>query len=71
MQALIWLGAGLTLVGVAGLVWCILIALRARNAGLDDADLKARLQRVVAMNMGALALSALGLMCVVIGILLG
>ena len=35
MQALIWIGAALTLAGVAGLVWSILLALRARRSGQD------------------------------------
>ncbi len=64
-------GAGLTLVGVLMLVWCIIIAMRARRAGLDDEALKARLQGVVALNLGALAVSAIGLMAVVVGLFLG
>jgi len=71
MQALIPIGATLSLAGVAGLIWCIVLALRARRAGLDDAALRARLQHLVALNLAALGVSALGLMLVVIGILLG
>lgn len=61
----------LTLVGVVGLGWCILEAVRAKRANLDEDALKARLQRLVAMNLGALAVSALGLMSVVVGLALG
>ena len=71
MGNLIWIGAVVSLVGIAGLIWCVMIALRARREGLDDAAMKERLQKVVAINMGALFLSAIGLMMVVIGILLG
>lgn len=71
MENLIWIGATVSLIGIAGLIWCVLIALKARRAGLDEATMKARLQKVVAINMGALFLSAIGLMMVVIGILLG
>ena len=71
MQMLVWIGAILTLLGVAGLVWCVLIAVRAKREGLSDTDMKARLQNVVALNMGALAISALGLMCVVLGLAFG
>ena len=70
MQILIWTGALVTLLGVAGLVWCVVSVARARRAGLDDASMKARLQKVVALNMGALFLSVIGLMMVVVGILL-
>jgi len=71
MQAVIWTGAAITLLGVAGLGYCIVRAARARRAGLDDAAMRAELQRVVAINMGALGLSILGLLFVVAGIFLG
>lgn len=71
MDGLIWTGAAVTLAGLGGLIWCIVKVAAARRAGLDDATLRARLQHVVALNLGALLLSALGLMMVVAGILLG
>ena len=70
MQALVWAGALVSLCGVAGLVFCVLRALRARRAGLSDEAMRAELQRVVVVNMAALAVSALGLMMVVLGIFL-
>lgn len=70
MQVLIWAGAAITLAGLVGLVWCALDILRARRGGLDDAALRGRLQRAVVYNLGALFLSALGLMMVVTGVLL-
>lgn len=71
MQALIWGGAALTLAGVAGLGYCVLRAMKAKKSGVDEAAMRAELQRVVAINMGALGASALGLAAVVSGILLG
>lgn len=71
MENLIWIGALVTLLGLAGLLWCIVKVSRAKRQGLDDAALKETLQKVVALNLGALFLSAIGLMMVVIGILLG
>lgn len=71
MQTLIWIGAAVTVAGVVLLLWCILSIARARKAGLPDAELRARLQRVVVLNFGALLLSAIGLMMVVIGIVIG
>lgn len=70
MAAMIWSGAALTLAGVAGLVWCVVLALRAKRSGLEDAAMRAALQRVVVLNLGALALSGLGLMLVVVGVIL-
>ncbi|MGL4235450.1 hypothetical protein [Tabrizicola sp.] len=71
MQALIWGGAGLTVVGLLGLGYCIQRAVRAKRSGLDDASLRAELQRVVVINLAAVGISALGLAAVVAGILLG
>jgi hypothetical protein len=68
MQFLIWIGAAVTLGGLAGLLWCIVTVIRARRAGLTEDALRTRLQRVVAWNLGALFLSVIGLMLVVIGI---
>lgn len=65
---MIWAGAAVTLMGVAGLIGCILHVLRLRRAGLDEAALRAALQRAVAWNMGALGLSVLGLMLVILGL---
>lgn len=69
-NGLIWGGAALTALGLAAILWCIVTVARARRAGLDDAALRAKMQRIVAVNMGALAASALGLMLVVTGIIL-
>ncbi len=70
MEVLIWIGAGLTVVGLVGLIWCIVIAARARREGLDDEAMRARLQKVVALNLAALGVSAIGLMTVVLGVFL-
>lgn len=70
MAFVIWAGAALTLIGVAALIWCVLMALRARREGLTGAAMQVRLQRVVAWNVAALAVSGIGLMLVVVGVIL-
>lgn len=70
MDWLIWSGAFISLLGVAGLIWCVIFALRARRAGLEDAALRAKLQKAMALNLGALCVSTIGLMMVVLGIFL-
>jgi hypothetical protein len=71
MQSLIWAGTALTVIGLLGLGYCIWRAARAKRACLDDAAMRAELQRVVTLNLAALGVSALGLAAVVSGILLG
>tara|TARA_R110002096_G_scaffold383566_4_gene577442 strand:- start:7145 stop:7360 length:216 start_codon:yes stop_codon:yes gene_type:complete len=71
MEILIWSGAAVALAGVATLIWCVVLAIRARKSGLTDDAQRAALQKVVVLNMGALGISALGLIMVVVGILLG
>ncbi|NQW14727.1 MAG: hypothetical protein HQ479_10775 [Rhodobacter sp.] len=70
MEFLIYLGVFIALLGLAGLGWCIWLAVSAKRANLPDAEMKARLQKVVALNMAAMGLSAMGLMMIVIGIAL-
>lgn len=71
MDGLIWGGALVTLAGLGTLLWCIVAVWRARRAGLADDMLRARLARVVTVNLGALLVSAIGLMLVVVGIAFG
>lgn len=66
----IWIGAALTLIGVLLLVYCIVVAVKAKGSGLSEELIKAKLQKVVALNLAALAISALGLMGVIFGIVL-
>jgi hypothetical protein len=69
-QVMIWAGAGLTLVGLAALIWCILRAIRIRRAQLPEDELRAALMRLLPVNLGAMFLSMIGLMLVVIGVIL-
>ena len=71
MDTLIWIGAAITLLGLAGLVYCILRVMQARRAKLGDDALRDAVRRVVPLQLGALFLSVIGLMLVVVGILLG
>ncbi len=71
MNLMVWAGAATTLAGVAGLWRCIQLAMRAKRAGLDEDAMRRALQRVVTLNLVALALSAIGLMLVVAGLTLG
>ena len=69
-SVIIWSGAALSLLGLAGLIWCILRVSRAKRARLDDAAMREVLKSVLPLNLGALFLSAIGLMMVILGIFL-
>ena len=71
--AMVWLiriGILFTLLGLIGIGLFIRGVLRVRKSGLDDADMRVALQRLVPLNLGAFLLSALGLMLVVTGVIL-
>lgn len=70
MDWLIILGTIISAIGLVGLVASALRVIKARRAGLDDVALKAAVQGAMVLNMGAFALSALGLMMVVVGVIL-
>lgn len=71
MDWLIWTGAAVSFAGLLGLVWCILRVWRARRADMSDEELRDVVRQTVPLNMGALMLSVLGLMAVIMGIFLG
>ncbi|MDF3413415.1 hypothetical protein HKX54_03015 [Sulfitobacter sp. M57] len=67
---IIWTGAGLSMLGLFGLVWCIVRVSRAKRANLDDEAMRKVIQSAMPLNLGALFLSVIGLMMVIIGIFL-
>ncbi|MGY6705300.1 hypothetical protein [Roseinatronobacter sp.] len=71
MEYLIWIGALISVAGIAGLGWCIMYVMKLRKSGLDDATMRARMQTAVIVNFAALGVSTLGLMMVVLGVFLG
>lgn len=70
MELLIWIGAAISLIGVIGIAWCVVLVIKAKRANLPEDAFKARMQRAVALNLGALMVSMIGLMMVVVGIVL-
>ena len=70
MEILVWIGAALSAFGLAGIIWTVFAVRKAKKAGLDDDGLRARLKQILPVNMGALALSMLGLAMVLVGLIL-
>lgn len=68
---IIWSGTAVSLLGLLGLIYCIIRVSRAKRAQLEDEAMRAELKRVVPLNLGALFLSVIGLMMVIVGIFLG
>lgn len=70
-EVIIWAGAAISLLGLVGLVWCIVKVSRAKRAKLSDEAMRGVLQSALPLNLGALFLSVIGLMMVIVGIFLG
>ncbi|KIC08230.1 hypothetical protein RA19_19830 [Leisingera sp. ANG-M1] len=68
---IVWTGAAVSVAGLLGLIWCIIKVAKARRQNLGDEALRAVVQSVLPYNLGALLLSVLGLMLVMVGIFLG
>lgn len=65
---IIWSGATVSILGLVGLGWCIWRVTRAKRAKLDDDAMRKVLQSAIPLNLGALFLSVIGLMLVIVGI---
>lgn len=68
---IVWIGAGLSVLGMIGLVWSIIRVAGAKRRATSDEELRAAVQKVLPLNLGALFLSVIGLMLVIVGIFLG
>ena len=71
MEMVVWIGAALSVIGLIGIGYSVVMVMRAKRANLSDADMHARLAKVLPVNLGALFVSVLGLMTVAVGIMLG
>ena len=71
MTLLITAGTALSLVGLVGLLLSIRKVAKAKKSAENDEELRDSVKSVLPLNLGSLLLSAIGLMTVVIGILLG
>lgn len=71
MDILIWGGAAISVAGLLGLVYCIFRVAKAKRANLSDDELRDAVKKVVPLNLGALFLSVIGLMMVILGVFLG
>ena len=69
-EGLGWIGATGTVLGLIGLVWCVVTVWRARRAHLPDEEMRAVMSRVLPRNLGALFVSVIGLMLVIVGVFL-
>lgn len=70
MDILIWSGAALSVIGLIGLILSARMVMNARKTAQNDDELRARIQKAMPLNMGALLLSVFGLMMVILGIFL-
>ncbi|MCT8159932.1 hypothetical protein [Pseudoruegeria sp. SHC-113] len=68
MAFMVWIGAAFSVLGLVGLIYCIYVAAKAKREGLQGEDMQLRLKGLVALNMGALFLSVIGLMLVALGV---
>ena len=71
MEIVVWIGAAMSVIGLIGIGYSVVMVTRAKRANLSDADMRARLAKVLPFNLGALFVSVLGLMTVAVGIMLG
>ncbi len=70
MEIVVWIGAALSVVGLVGIIYSIIAVTKAKRAGLPDEELRARISKILPINLIALFVSMIGLMAVIIGVML-
>jgi hypothetical protein len=71
MEIVVWVGAVLSVIGLSGIVYSIVAVTKAKRANLSDEELRARVSTIMPINLGALLVSMIGLMAVVVGVFFG
>lgn len=71
MEIVVWIGAGLSCLGIIGIIYSIVAVTRAKRAQLPDEELRARVAAILPINLIALFVSMIGLMAVIVGVMLG
>lgn len=70
MDLLILTGAVISLIGIVGIAFSIVKVRRAKRRMDNDDELRAEIQAVLPLNLGAFLVSVIGLMCVILGVIL-
>lgn len=70
MEMLVWIGAGLTLLGMAGVIYAMIAVAGAKRKNLSDDDMRAHIRKMIPINLGALFVAMIGLMMVIVGLVL-
>ncbi len=70
MDAMIWIGAGMAVVGLAGLAWCIRRAMEMKKSPLPPEEAQGVFHRLIAVNMASVAFAFLGLGLLIVGLIL-
>lgn len=70
MEIVVWVGAALSALGLVGIFYSIVAVRRAKKANLSDEELRARMTKILPINLGALFVSVIGLMAVIVGVIL-
>lgn len=70
MNWLVIVGVVLSLIGLGGLILSMIRAARIKRDGGEGPEVQAKFQKLIALNMGSLFLSVIGLMCVVFAVIL-
>lgn len=70
MENLVWIGAALTGLGMAGVIYSMVVIARAKRQNLPDEEMRDAIRKMIPVNLGTLFVAMIGLMMVVIGVML-
>ena len=70
MEVLVWSGAALAVIGMAGVLYSMVAVARAKRQNLTDEEMRDRIRKMVPINLGSLFIAMIGLMMVVVGVML-
>ena len=70
MGILILIGSAMAVVGLAGLGWCIRVAMAMKKSPLPPEEAQGVFHKLIAVNMASVAFAFLGLGLLIVGLIL-
>ncbi len=66
-DTIIWIGAGMAVLGLCGVIWCLVKAAQLKAVARQGGDPTPMMRRLIAWNMGSVGIAFLGLGVMVVG----
>lgn len=70
MNIMIWIGAAMSVLGLLGVLWCIRKATWLKGAQIDEAQIRAEVNKLIFGHMASIGVAFMGIALLLVGMLM-